>query len=1109
MPPKTVKQTQDRVSGILVLLTLILAFSLCSCGPRNQAPSAQTLRARWHNNQGVVYMDQHNYTRGFEQFSAAVALEADYATGHANLGIAYYSLGKYDSASVALQRALELDPGHLHALYTSGLIYHAQGREDGYPKALEAFRRVASADADDPLVRYYLGRTLAKLGQHEEAITEFRRAIDLDPFNVSAYYNLSNQLRTLKRMDEWKTTLEKFKELSSVGHEGVSASYQGQGPYGEALIDGRVDGSSRDRSRSLAFAETSIKLDDGPDRMGLTAAVDADGDGLVDLLINGEDGSLQLFHNEGGLSFSPSTMWTLPAIGVAETETGALRDLIVGDCDDDGDLDLVGSGQTQTALLRQQEQGFAASEQIAGPSIRSVFGDIDHDGDLDLLVMSESGKALLINDGVGSFTDRSSSSGLIEGPGSEAIFADFDNDRDVDFLVLGTADGAAERTCELYTNNRDGSFSEVAAHQGLVAAGATDLAVGDFDADAYMDVVTIGGNDSPTLFTNQRGRSFARREIATAVPGFEGIRAADIDNDGDLDLVIFGNAGMRILAHVDDEFVADMSLTEGEPVAQLLVRDFDADGRIDVWASNRDAQGARIYRNQTVGGQWIQLSLRGLNSNPNGFGTKVEVKTAHGRQKRELRGGSRDAETLTFGLAEADSVEFVRILWPSGVRQTELATSGGQRLNLTELNRKGTSCPILYAWDGTQFRFVSDFLGGGIIGYLVAPGEFFIPDTDEYLPLGPIAPRNGNYAFQMTNQLEEIIYLDAAALVAVDHPAGVSVFANERLMSQPPYPEFGVHTIDSLHSPRRAVDGHGRDITRQLLEVDDDWYDGFALTPIHGYAQPYSLELEMGDLSALTTPVLIAHGWVDYAHSSSNWAASQQGLQLSPPRLEVGDGNDGWRLVTTDMGTPAGLPKYMTFDLRDQFVPGDYRLRISTNTAIYWDQIVVGSGRQRMEDIAIHHRTFETADLHWRGYPEHTPIKGTFAFRYHYDKLNPYSDWGTHDGAFTRFGDVAPLLDEVDDRFVIMFHGDELTVEVPATAFPPLPPGTERTFLLHADGFGKDMDYHSAHSLTVGPLPFHGMSAYPYPESEAYPEGEHHVAYQQEYNTRWIKGHYE
>ena len=91
--------------------------------------------------------------------------------------------------------------------------------------------------------------------------------------------------------------------------------------------------------------------------------------------------------------------------------------------------------------------------------------------------------------------------------------------------------------------------------------------------------------------------------------------------------------------------------------------------------------------------------------------------------------------------------------------------------------------------------------------------------------------------------------------------------------------------------------------------------------------------------------------------------------------------------------------------------------------------------------------------------------------------------------------------------YAIMFHGDEITVEF--AALPPPAPGLQRTFLLYADGFGKDMDFHSAHSLTVEPLPFHGMSTYPYPPTQTYPQDETHLSYLLDYNTRRIKGRFE
>ena len=1060
--------------------------------------SPQTRQARWHNNQGVVYMDQHNYSRGRDEFSRAVALDPRYANGFANLGIAYYSLGKYDSALVALQSALKADAQHPHAQYTLGLIYLAQGKE--YDKALQAFSAVLKRDGDDPLVHYYLGRVREKLGQAEEGAASFRQAIRLDPHNVSAYYALAQLLRQQGKQEEFQQTLGTFNQLQQAGNEGVSSSYQGQGKYAEVVIDAEgVAPAQDDAGESLSFAAAAPPPTGRLAGLHFATAVDGDQDGDLDVLAGGE--RLLYLRNDGGRFTSlagtgGNDLSPFPIAGPGNP-AAPFRDGVFADFDNAQGADLILAGAQTSLLWRDPGGTWGMPVQIAGPSTRVVPADVDHDGDLDLLLLSEGPTQLLRNDGTGKFAEISAVAGLGSSSGGrQAVFSDFDNDRDIDFFI------AVPGQVQLFNNNRDGTFSDIAGEAGLAGLDAADLWVEDFDQDGYMDLAVLEAEGRLTLYLNQRGAQFKSQPLPAVEGSARGLAAADLDNDGDMDLLVYGAGGMQVLANRGGQFQLEPFRVRGEQgISQVLVDDFDGDGAMDIWADGTLASG--LPR-----GHWIQIALSGLNSNRSGLGTKVEVKTAHRLQKREVRGGSRDSQVLGFGLAGADSVEFVRILWPGGVRQTELATGAGQRLTLTELNRKGTSCPILYAWDGKEFRFVTDILGGAIIGYLLAPGQYNTPDSDEYVPLGHIAPLEGKYEVRLANQLEEIIYIDQLQLVAVDHPEGVEVFPNERLLSAPHYPEFGLYPLRGLRPLRGAVDHRGKEVSAQLAEVDDEWYQDFGDTPIHGYAQEHSLILDLGELEANAHPVLLGYGWVDYAHSSSNWAAAQQGLELRPVRLEVAGPGGQWQLVTPDMGVPAGLPKHMLFDLQGVFKKsGDYRVRLSTNTPVYWDQFLVGeAGEMAIEPVRLQPAH---GDLHWRGYPAHTAVKGTFAFRYHYDQLQTEADWGTHEGAFTRQGEVTELLQAADDRYAIMFHGDELSVRFDASALPPLAHGHRRAFLLYADGFGKDMDFHSARSLTVGPLPFHGMSSYPYPPTESYPLDEARLEYLLEYNTRQVKGQYD
>jgi hypothetical protein len=121
-----------------------------------------------------------------------------------------------------------------------------------------------------------------------------------------------------------------------------------------------------------------------------------------------------------------------------------------------------------------------------------------------------------------------------------------------------------------------------------------------------------------------------------------------------------------------------------------------------------------------------------------------------------------------------------------------------------------------------------------------------------------------------------------------------------------------------------------------------------------------------------------------------------------------------------------------------------------------------------------------------------------------YGQVRPQSQWNWNPtpGRYTRYGDVKPLLEAVDDLLVIMGSGDELQLRFDATHLPELAAGWKRDFLLFVDGWAKDGDANTAFSQTVEPLPFHGMPQYPYVAPYAYPTDEVHNRYRELYNTR-------
>ena len=293
--------------------------------------------------------------------------------------------------------------------------------------------------------------------------------------------------------------------------------------------------------------------------------------------------------------------------------------------------------------------------------------------------------------------------------------------------------------------------------------------------------------------------------------------------------------------------------------------------------------------------------------------------------------------------------------------------------------------------DGQRIRFVTDFLGGSALGNLLAPGTYNFPDTAEVVKMEafPLVPRDGAYEMRWVNQLEEVIFYDRAALWVVDHPEDVDVFPRERLMPGPPYPAPGLIAVRNRRVPSHASSSTAagsREVTAALARVDRDYVDDFALLPFKGYAEPHDLTLTFDGIRAGTPLVLLLYGWVDYADSSSNLAASQAGVRAQPPILEIADG-DGFRIAADRMGFPAGLPKTMVVPLGDIAVESGRPLRIRTNMRIYWDRIEIAE----VAEVPIQEWRLdaETAEFGFAGYPEPHRPRGIPPTEYRYERRAP------------------------------------------------------------------------------------------------------------------------
>jgi hypothetical protein len=380
--------------------------------------------------------------------------------------------------------------------------------------------------------------------------------------------------------------------------------------------------------------------------------------------------------------------------------------------------------------------------------------------------------------------------------------------------------------------------------------------------------------------------------------------------------------------------------------------------------------------------------------------------------------------------------------------------------------------------------------------------------SQEYLriPGEALQPRNGRYVLQLTEELWETAYADEVKLLAVDHPDSVDVFVDERFV--PPGPvSLKLFQIARRFLPLSATDERGNDVLPALRESDDVYVSNLTPSRYQGVVEPHDLVLDLGANAGGPDTFLFLRGWIYPTDASINVALSQQSsIKLASPSLEVRDENGRWRTAIANIGFPSGKDKTIVVDLAGKFPTADHRVRIRTSMQIYWDQAFVSRVLENSE-TKITTLAPVSADLHFRGFSR-TYRKGSRygPYWFAYDDVVKESPWRPIEGSFTRFGDVLSLLRNPDDMYVIMGAGDEATIQFDASSARELPSGWKRDFLLYTDGWIKDSDLNTAFGSTVGPLPFHGLRAYPYGPADAYPSDSRRQRYLREYNTRVVKG---
>jgi len=1073
------------------IATLVTCICLLCCGPA-QSPreASEFIRAM---NRGKAYLENSDSSLAIEAFKHALTREPDSAPALRNLARAHLMARDIASLAKVLERARALEPESAATLYLSGLR-HARLVE--FEKASTYFEEAVRIDPHTAALHFQLADAYRSVGRHEIAAEQFRATLELDPFHVVAHQRLANYARDAGDARELESRTREIERLNILfGNQSLSAEQleacvytqpefvSAPAMHADSMGHGnrvRFGDATREMiphellSRAPVVAATVLDVAES----GRYTLFAASADGAASLLVPGADEafhlvSLDLELSEAMLSSERLLSLAGSLVGSDNPKTPEYPVPVVLN-----DLLLLGDKGAQL-FERTGPRGFedvtayAGLAGLTGNAARWV--DHDHDGDIDLLVGGQSGLSLWQNSFEGRFENVTHSVGLDEIlPVSDVVAADLDSDVAVDLVVA-----RGPLPTRVFENRRTGQFAAQPEPPGPWPA-ARSILIDDLDNDGRFDAVLVGEEQLAIL----PGRGGTRKRIRLAGMDFRTAALIDFDNDGRLDLILAGavsggsgagrlalwrNGGAEGWHDASSETGID-SISLPEP-KQIVVADLDADGDSDLLLVT--AAGLRTLRNDggNANGQ-LKVRLVGTKTNPSGIGTRVEVRAGSFWAVRSV-----SQLPIEIGLGGSRLLDSVQTVWTNGVVENEIRVEpSAEPLTIVEKLVEAGSCPFLYAWDGREFRFVTDLLGNSPLGLSVRRGVTLAADPDELVWIGDsgdFVPRDGHYLVQVTEEMREVLYLDQARLVVADHAPDVEVHPTDRLMP-PPFPPSELWAMHAPRVPRAAMGDDGIDRTRAVSVIDGEFAPpGLPLASnLRGQTHPLTLTLDFGSLEGMREPVLTLTGWLQYGDASTNIALSQgvNGIVI-PTTLEMETMNGDWDAVDVTVGMPAGKTKTIAVDLTGKLVPGVRRLRLRTTLELRWDRIALF---ERLPAGVLDIHTVEPAKARlWpRGFSEIQARVLDHPSTPDWYTVSEHPPWRTAlEGWLTRFGDVWPLVTHRDAKLVLLGGGDALELRFAASELPPLERGRRRSFFFYSVGWDKDGDHNIVSGDTVEPLP--------------------------------------
>jgi tetratricopeptide (TPR) repeat protein len=1099
---------------------------------------------------GLAALQVGDDVRADSTLERATQLAQGEPAGWANWGVLALRQGNFDPAAQRLGRAQKLAPGNDQIHYLSGVLESKRGNPG---QAIVELRKAVEINPHNLRAMYLLAQEVERQGDaNSEA--EFQQLLEKiltqQPDNTAALLELGRA--AAKRGDG--QTLHSVVAQISQRAAGWPPEVQQQWSALQAAAAGP---DPRAAAVRIAFLRNSLmRLPDFRQSLG-----------VIQPTAGNEATPFTHFLLLPTPAFTPAPADTaihFENAAITNLAEGDSWEWIGAISLSDAGAPVVGVANSHSVKLANGAAfpfpGGSGKAALQPESILPV--DFNYDFKMDLVLAGEGGVRLLRQNSPTSFTDVTAQtklpSALLNAAYTGAWAIDVEADGDMDILL-----GAPQGEPVVLRNNGDGSFTAIHPFAGI--SGLRGFAWVDLDGDGNPDAAIVDGAKVLHFFRNQRGGVFRELALPGNLSKVKTVTVADVSSRGTLALVALEETGdliavsrendawniaqlgkaprpageVRLLAgDLDNNGVTDLLLvptaqspgessgasvwlgsgaqkftllpTAAGPARVFDVADLNGDGRVDLLGLSSAGQPQQALNQGSKKYHWQILRPRARVAtgdqriNSFGIGGEMELRSGLLVQKQPIT-----SPLLHFGLGEQSRTDVVKISWPNGMQNAEFALQADQEV-LTEQRLKG-SCPFLFAWNGKQMAFVKDAVPwGSAIGLQIdSVGSPKIAATEEWYKIGrdQLVPHDGYYDLRLTGELWETYYYDYLKLMVVDHPAGTEIFTDERF--QIPPVKLAITAVAPPHAIAKATDDQGTDVTEIVSKLDGRYMDTFGRGQYQGLTRDHYVEVDLGNDVPENGPLwLIARGWLHPTDSSVNVAISQGNHERAHAlSLEVPDAHGGWHTARANLGFPAGRKKTCLINLENVFLPGAPRkLRLRTNLEIYWDSIEWAQG---LPDAPLKVTRLDPslADLHYRGYSVVRQANASSPELPDYNRIAASTQiWRDLEGYYTRYGDVRPLLAAIDDRYVIMNAGDEMTLHFAQQAPPP--PGWVRDYVIAGDGWIKDGDYNTTYSRTVQPLPYHARSEYnqaPGPLEDEWVYRRHPEDWQT-YQTRYVSG---